>query len=592
MATTVDELQVLIRADTKGLRRDLKYLNKRLGNTHKQTQKVSLGFGTMARAFAAIGLVRVIGDVVKTSMEFEDLGATLRAVTGSAQTAAISMELITRFTAGTPFQLQNVSRAFVTLLNAGITPTTDVLQDFGNIAAAFGKDISQIAQATFNATTGEMEMLKQFGIKAKLEGDKITMIFKEKETTIGRNSDEIVGYLRNIAQENYATALEERLNTVSGAMTVLKDNISLVFKAVGEGGLNSALTETTKELIDMTAQGIEPARKAGRAIAIAFDRLKEVLGFVIQNIRSLVSAFVVYMTLKVGAITIQTAIAFNQLRKSLTTTKVAMMALNKVSKGNVLLLLGVAVASLAGGLDKVGEMVDSALEKLGQTAGDFFEDEADNIDEVRVATEELNQALIDNQDAYEGVQQKIGDDFEPAMDQMQDAVIKSSEAFTKDFVDGLLAGENALDSFKNFAKNIVSQIITIFLQMEVVNRILANVFPNLGIRYGGIITEGNAPDTSAGGGTIQPRNPVLVGERGPEIFVPNTGGTVLNNMNSKNALGGGDIIINQNLNFSTGVQSTVRSEVIKLLPTISEVTKASVMDSASRGGNFAKAIRG
>ena len=41
-----------------------------------------------------------------------------------------------------------------------------------------GKDITQLAQATFNATTGEMEMLKQFGIKAKLMGDQIEVSFE------------------------------------------------------------------------------------------------------------------------------------------------------------------------------------------------------------------------------------------------------------------------------------------------------------------------------------------------------------------------------------------------------------------------------
>ena len=180
-------------------------------------------------------------------------------------------------------------------------------------------------------------------------------------------------------------------------------------------------------------------------------------------------------------------------------------------------------------------------------------------------------------------------EVEGAMEQIMDAVVQSSMSFTKDFTDALLEGEDALESFKNFSKNIVSQIIAIFLQMAVVNRILNAIF--LG-RVGGF-EELPTIGGRAGGGTVQPNAPVLVGERGPEIFMPNTGGTVMNNMNTKNAMGGGgDIIINQNLNFSTGVQGTVRTEVLKLLPTISEVTKASVMESASRGGNFAKAIRG
>ena len=59
---------------------------------------------------------------------------------------------------------------------------------------------------------------------------------------------------------------------------------------------------------------------------------------------------------------------------------------------------------------------------------------------------------------------------------MRLVIIQTSHAFTKDFVDSLLDGENALDSFKNFAKNMVSQIISIFLEMAVVNEILNSVF--------------------------------------------------------------------------------------------------------------------
>ena len=174
-------------------------------------------------------------------------------------------------------------------------------------------------------------------------------------------------------------------------------------------------------------------------------------------------------------------------------------------------------------------------------------------------------------------------------DQMQETIINSSHAFTKDFVDSLLAGESALESFKNFAKNIVSQIITIFLQMAVVNEILNRVF-NL---QGDDKLATFPKDNNMSGGTVQRGVPTVVGEGGTEIFVPNTGGTILNAMNSRNALGGGSpIIVHQSLNFSTGVVPTVRAEVTKMLPQISDVTKGAVLEAAARGGNFRKGLLG
>lgn len=165
-----------------------------------------------------------------------------------------------------------------------------------------------------------------------------------------------------------------------------------------------------------------------------------------------------------------------------------------------------------------------------------------------------------------------------------------SHQFTNNFVNALLDGKNALSSFKDFAKNMVSQIISIFLQMAVVNKIINSIF-------GG--TEGfqKLPEidilNNASGGHYNKGSPMLVGERGPELIIPNTSGSVMNGMNTKNAMGGGDtIIVNQSLNFSTGVVGTVRAEINKMMPTIAEVSKSAVLDASRRGGNYRKGLLG
>ena len=67
---------------------------------------------------------------------------------------------------------------------------------------------------------------------------------------------------------------------------------------------------------------------------------------------------------------------------------------------------------------------------------------------------------------------------------------------------------------------------------------------------------------------------------------------MLNAMNTKNALGGGSpVIVNQSLNFATGVVPTVRAEVTKMLPQIADVTKGAVLESAMRGGAYARGLR-
>ena len=93
----------------------------------------------------------------------------------------------------------------------------------------------------------------------------------------------------------------------------------------------------------------------------------------------------------------------------------------------------------------------------------------------------------------------------------------------------------------------------------------------------------------AGGGTIAPNRAVMVGERGPEIFVPNSGGKIVPNHNMK-SLGGQETVINQNINITTGVSQTVRAEVLNMLPAIKQETLQAVADSRLRGGTFGAAF--
>ena len=603
MANTVDQLIVEIKAETAGLRKGLDSVNRKLGTANKTAKQSVMTFGNLAKVFGAIGVARIGGAIGSTAREFQDLEATLKAVTGSAESASDSFELIKQFTATTTFQVQNVATAFTTLLNAGIAPTSDTMQDFGNIAAAFGKDITQIAQATFNATTGEMEMLKQFGIKAKLEGDKIKMIFREQETEIDRDSTAIVGYLRNIAQENFATALEDRAKTASGAISNLKDAIAITMAAVGDAGLLEVMTRASLKMKQFAEDTKPAAEMLGRTLLVAFEGLKKAINFVVQNMGIFLTALKIFITLKIATVLVVAAQGFLTLTKSITAAKTAMMLLNSVSKKNILIMGLTGLGFLADQVFDLTGKLEELLKQAGKTTGIL---DSDNNEEVKKSIDELNESILKTSEA-------MADDVSPSLEktaefteELMQAVTNASNTFTNEFVNGLLEGKNALESFKNFSRNIVSQIISIFLQLEVVNRILAAIFPNFTGTVGTglfssstpVSTGGTAgvnamnPPAFASGGAVQAKRPIIVGEKGAEIFVPNSGGTIMNNMNSKNAMGGTPIIVNQSVNFATGVVPTVRAEVVKMMPQIADVTKGAVAEAAMRGGNYRRMLQG
>ena len=601
---TVDELKILITAETKALRRGLEDVNKKLKTTERQTSRVTKSFSGFGRVIGALGIGLLGREIINTSRTFEDLEATLRAVTGSAENAAVSMDLVREFTSGTTFQLENVASAFTTLVNAGIAPTSSVLTDFGNLAAGAGKDITQLAQAIFNATTGEMEMLKQFGVIARVEGDQLAVTFRGNTVKIGRDADSIVEHLRMISKESFSTALEERLKTVSGVFSNFKDEVSEVFKAIGEGGLNDVLVSLGKTLIEVL-QALRPVGTfIGGTLKFAFDGLSTVLGFLQRQMNTFITILGIYALFKGPALaTVLFTNAMIGLTKAIGLARAAMLLL---SKNPLMVILTVATLGIGLFTDKIDELAETIKTKLGSLAEKLFPDDGkDGKKEI----EELDAAI-------EGFMDKLNQDLPPAAEStatalgdMKEAVIKSSNAFTTNFVDSLLAGQNALDSFKNFARNIVSQIIAIFLQMEIVNKILNHVFNLTGTdalptsnfmdkmfmnqKPGMDIDASLGGVRAAGGGTAQRNTAMLVGERGPEIFVPHSGGRIMNNMNSRNAMGSGSpIIVNQSVNFATGVVPTVRAEVTKMLPQISDVTKGAVLEAAVRGGSFRKGLMG
>ena len=94
------------------------------------------------------------------------------------------------------------------------------------------------------------------------------------------------------------------------------------------------------------------------------------------------------------------------------------------------------------------------------------------------------------------------------------------------------------------------------------------------------------------GGQVRAGESYLVGERGPELLTMGTSGKVTSNDALKNSGNGADVVINQTINVTTGIQSTVRAEIVALMPQISNAAKGAVADARLRGGNFSKAMAG
>jgi hypothetical protein len=90
----------------------------------------------------------------------------------------------------------------------------------------------------------------------------------------------------------------------------------------------------------------------------------------------------------------------------------------------------------------------------------------------------------------------------------------------------------------------------------------------------------------AAGGMIQPDRPYTVGEHGREVIVPKAPGVVLSAAKTKQAASGGGrapVVVNQTIEITTGIQQTVRAEIMSLMPQIQQASKAAVVEARRRG---------
>ena len=662
--TTLDDLIVRIRADTKSLNAALGRLKGDLGGVSgkaKATGAATAGAlaGIKGKALAAAAAVAGIGTamnkVAQAGMVFVDLKDSLDIVFGSAQAGDKALAEITRFAQTTPFQIDDVTKAFIGLKSAGIEPTVKMLQTFADTAS-----IATDQKGTFEALITFFQRSAAGGaslVELNRINDRGIDIFGRLEKEIGKSRTELSTFGQTaegsrIIQEALIKVLERDFG---GAMASKMDNLStkasnmqIAFKVLGDELFKSGIGDMLKRMADrmtsiadaisrslrdlrnersLSDLGISETKGSGEFVKTTSgeeielteaktdeELLLEVQAKIIKLQRLQKRAMDTQQNFVVST---KDALQMSSVSRVLDHQD----TINELREHEIQLLQAVAdKKKLNQELDEKGlktattDQISnlSKLEKILEDSRDPAEKLAET---VKMITDmkgvvDKDGALFFTDEELERmrkfVEAEVPEEMEEIValsDHMRDAIAQTAHSFTNDFVNALLDGEDALESFKDFSKTLVSQIISTFMQLAVVNQILnqifgAGTFDTMSFTADGIkvnkATQGT-DDNSMSGGRVHAGIATLVGESGPEIFVPHSSGTVLNSMNTRAAMsgaGGPPITIVQDINFATGVVPTVRAEVQNMLPQIADVAKGAVLDAAARGGAYRRGLGG
>ena len=257
-------LKVVIGLSKEGLRK----LNRDIKTTKG---KFRANFGEIAgmakNAALAIGsaLAGAVTALIKASADMQRVEVGFRSIMGGADGAARMVAKLNKFSASTPYQLEEVSQAARQLLAVGVKESAieKTLRTLGDIAAATGSGITEMsaiyakAQAKGKIDQEILNMLLDRGINIKGELLKVT----------GQTNEEFKATSVSVEQFN------EAINNMAGAGGFAEGSMQNLSGTIH--GLSSTLYDVTKQRLAQFSDESGLSAYFQMRLALAIGSVKE-----------------------------------------------------------------------------------------------------------------------------------------------------------------------------------------------------------------------------------------------------------------------------------------------------------------------------
>jgi hypothetical protein len=616
MATELDKLVVKIEADLKGLKRDMAQANKVVSNSSK---RMSGGLKNLSNSLAkvtatatkvgavlgvAFGAIFVKG-VIDTGIQIENLQIRLKALFGTAEEGERAFEKMLEFAGKVPFTLGEIQQASGNL--AVVADDADelakVLQITGNVASVTGLDFQQTAeqiQRSFSGGIASADVFRERGVRDLLGFSAGATVSAEEtreafERVFGKGG-------------TFGDVTDELANTLTGTVSMIKDKFMQFQIAVSESFFDELKLQFGDLNVFLDANQ-EKIKEIGRTIG---ESLAKFTRFLVDNIEGIKNFFIALAGVATLNMLARLTASIGTLTAVMATNPLFMIISGVALGGLAISQLIKEVRNYIGVNDELTESIKKQNEenkRAIQAQKNFHKEKKKVLDQIK---EEQNrkfkpEAVSVSKEFEEEIKKQAQlrkEMFEldnENLDNLVGIFENAGKSISDTFGKAVASGESFRQSMLDIFQSVVAQVISLIVQLTVIEPLLEKIrgaitgsgFNIFSLFGGGKQTFAGEPSGSmvygarAMGGNVNPNMPYMVGERGAEMFVPKSAGTIVPN----NQMGGG-ITIEQNLNFATGVSQTVRAEVMNLLPAIQQSTVSAVQDARLRGGRFAKDFGG
>ena len=151
----------------------------------------------------------------------------------------------------------------------------------------------------------------------------------------------------------------------------------------------------------------------------------------------------------------------------------------------------------------------------------------------------------------------------------------SGSLIAQGFEDAILSGQKLGEVVRSLGRDLVRLVF----QQMVTKRLAAGIT--------GVLQGKGFAGFMAAGGPVSAGSPYIVGEKGPELFVPHASGTIVPNHKMGSSGGGGSGGVTVNYNIAAGVS---RAELAPILEQERRRLKAEIPDMVRRGGGYRAAF--
>jgi hypothetical protein len=282
-------------------------------------------------SFVTTGVVSLGRELTNTLGKFQTFEAVLTNTLGSNSAAKQVLSDIQDFASKTPFQVDELTASWVKLANQGFRPSMKEMTKLGDLASSTGKGIDQLAEAVIDAQVGEFERLKEFGIRAQKEGNKVKFSFKGQTKEVRFTESAIQDYILSLGKaQGVSGSMAAISQTVAGKVSNFRDRVTNLTKTFAE-----ALEPAIVKVIDTGSSFVSRLTTMSQWVKqnrVQIFNWVKVIGLVAGGFLSVWAAS--KLLLGVSAMVKTIALAWTALTGVINIGKIAVMAFNLVASLN------------------------------------------------------------------------------------------------------------------------------------------------------------------------------------------------------------------------------------------------------------------